>query len=504
MKDMRIYNFLAVLLLSAGLWVSCSKSSGIEEPIVPQEPETPTAKLPNITFGNPGTKAMLNDADLKENGSKIQVYDLLSGYTGTTIEGWNPADEPYIDEEIIYNGNTVWEYASNGIYPWTVNGIHKFFGYLTYDKKSDLKVTDLVGTGQLTLNGTTLTVPSITFNTTAKQFDFLYSDLVQRNAADKDYSVVPLTLKHLFTAISVEVESKTDTKVKLKNIYFEGLKNKKSATISFASPSTVSFGTSSADGLFFPEMTGDGVDLEEDDVYNPFTGQKNPNPYTRTYFMLWPQSIDDIAPTNLDTEHDGFTHLSSDSLIVVSYDLEVDGNWEHHDTRIKFPKQAWEAGKKYHFTIQFSDKLILLTTKVIPWDYNEYDIDYSEGSVVVPTGLKFDQSTCNINNDTKVVTVVSGKNPIGTFTIMAPVGGIWKVGMTGDTEYFTITPSSGTIDPQRTEGGRVTLTVTPNLSLERPTDKQIKLKFTVTASERDIDAQSEINRDDWTILLPKN
>ena len=102
---MRIYNLFAVLFLSAGLLVSCSKSSGIDEPAVPQpqEPETPTATLPNITFGKPSTKVMLNDADLKVAGSKIHVYDYLSDYTGTVIEGFDPDTDPYIDEEIIYN-----------------------------------------------------------------------------------------------------------------------------------------------------------------------------------------------------------------------------------------------------------------------------------------------------------------------------------------------------------------------------------------------------------------
>ncbi|MBE6244118.1 MAG: fimbrillin family protein [Bacteroidales bacterium] len=500
MKDMRIYNFFAVLLLSAGLLASCSKSSGIEEPVVPQEPETPTAKLPNITFGKPGTKAMLNDADLKTNGSKIHVYDLLTGFTGEAIEGWDPATDPYIDEEIIYNDVTVWKYASDGVYPWTATGTHRFFGYLTYDKKSDLNVTSLTSP---TLSGTTLTVPAITFTPSSTQFDFLYSDMVERNAAQKDYSVVPLNFKHLFTALSVEVESKTDVQVRLNSINFEGLKNKNSASIAFAAPSVVTLGTSSADGNFFPAIATPVI-LDENDVYDPLAKAEAPS--ERSYFMLWPQTIDDVAPTNLETDAakiaQGYTHLSSDSLIVVDYDLYVAGTWEHHATRMKLPKMAWEAGKKVHFTIQFSDKLIQLTTKVLPWDYNEYDVDYSEGTVVVPTGLKFDASTCSVSGN--VATVVSGKNPVGTFTIMAPVGGTWMVGMTGDTEYFTVSPTSGTIDPHSAEGGRVTITVTPNLSLARPADKQIRFKFTVTAAGREIDAQSEINRDDWIILLPKN
>ena len=154
----------------------------------------------------------------------------------------------------------VWKYASEGVYPWTATGTHKFFGYLTYDKKSDL--TNPVTP---TLSGTTMTVPSITFTPASAQFDFLYSDMVTRDAATKDYSVVPLTFKHLFTALSVEVESKTDTKVRLKSITFEGLKNKDSATIAFASPSEVTLGTSSVDGSFFPTMSS-SIELDEDEL----------------------------------------------------------------------------------------------------------------------------------------------------------------------------------------------------------------------------------------------
>ena len=260
MKDMRIYNYFTALLLSVSILASCSKSSGIEEPVVPQEPEQPTATLPNITFGKAVTKAMMDNADLHYNGNKIQVYDLLSNFTGT-ISGWT-GNDPYIEDEIEYNGETVWKYVSEGVYPWTATGLHRFFGWLTYDKAANLNVTSLVTP---TLSGTTLTVPAITFNTGTTQFDFMYSDMVERDAASKNYSVVPLNFKHLFTAISVEVESKTDTKVNLKTISFEGLKNKNSATIAFNATSTPTLGTSSNDGDFFT-ATGLPMELNEDDV----------------------------------------------------------------------------------------------------------------------------------------------------------------------------------------------------------------------------------------------
>lgn len=495
MKDMRIYNYFAILLLSFGLLVSCSKGEGIEEPVTPQpdEPEISVAKLPNITFGKLGTKAMLNDVDLKEVGSKIRVYDILTDYTGTTIEGWNPATDPYINEEIIYNNKEVWDYASNSIYPWTANGKHTFFGYLTYDKKSNLNVTSLATP---TLSGSTLTVPSITFIPSSTQFDFLYSDAVERNAADKNYSVVPLNLKHLFTGLSIAVESKTNVPIKLESIELQGLKNQKKATISFASETKPVFSDQASSGSFIPAIGATPVEFAINDVYDPlakvFYDKSEGDTYIKNFFMLWPQTVDEITG----------------SKIVVTYKMFIDGAWEEESrvSEIKFSQtwnegdvMAWEGGKKYHFTLQFSDKIIRLTTKVLPWDYNEYDVDYSEGSIVVPNGLKFRAGTCDQSG--KVITVISGKKPIGDFTIMAPVGGTWSVGMVGDTEYFTISPTSGTIDPRGAEGGKVTLTVSPIFN-STSSGKKIKLRFTVTANGREVNAQSEINRDDWTILIP--
>ena len=41
----------------------------------------------------------------------------------------------------------------------------------------------------------------------------------------------------------------------------------------------------------------------------------------------------------------GYEYLSTDSLIVMSYDLYIVDHWETHTTRMKLPAMAWEAGK---------------------------------------------------------------------------------------------------------------------------------------------------------------
>ena len=488
------------MLITLTFAASCTKA--LEGTPTLEQRHTQEENLPRICFGRPVTKGMMDNADLLYEGNRLQVYDLLTGFSGT-ISGWNGLS-PYIDEEVIYNNATVWKYDSEGVYPWTVTGTHRFFGWMTYDAKDNLEVTDLVTPS---LSETTLTVPSITFTKASPQFDFIYSDVETRLAAEKDYSVVPLSFHHLFTALSLQVENTSNIKARLNGITIEGLKNQGSAIVQLADKSTVTYGTKSASGSFMPAMST-GVELEKNHRYDAITGTTDPT--GRTFFMLWPQNVDEIAPSNAETNParlaDGCEYMATDSLVVIRYQIydETSSSWlSEVTTRVKFPNVAWEAGKRNHFVLQFADKTIQLTCNVLPWDYNEYDVNYSEGSIVVPNGLKFDAASCTINDSAKTITVTGGRSPKGTFNIVAPIGGTWVVGMTGDTEYFTISPASGTINPG-VEGGKVTLTITPNLTLPRPTDKSIKLKFSVMSGSREVDANSEINRDDWTIILPMN
>ena len=515
MKDTRTHIFVFAILALAVM--ACSKGSTVDSPLKQPEPDKPAvgASLPNISFGKVSTKGLMNSGDLLTDGNKIKVYDLLSNFTGT-VNGlaWD-GSSPYIEDEVIYNGSDIWKYVSNSIYPWTATGVHKFFGYLSYDAIIGKDVTDLFSSSP-SYSGTnpTLTVPTVSFTTASTQFDFIYSDLVQRYATDKNYNVVPLYFKHLFTALSVQVVNSSDVAVKVNNVYFEDLKNSNSATITFNSPSSsVSYGTVGIDGTFFPSMTSQTLQTDESYDVLKQVHSTGTNPLEKSFYLLWPLGVNDISPTNFlnagadpdDPEDD--VYESEDSLIVVNYQVKTGpgaDDWsDPRTTRMKIPDIAWEAGKKNHFTIHFTDKIIQLTCEVFPWEYNEYDIDYSEGSVVCPVGLKFDASTCTVDDDNHIVTVRAGENPVATFKIVAPVGGSWTVGLSGDTQYFTIDPYTGSINPT-VAGGLVTLTVHPNLSLSRPTDKSVSLSFSVTKGTRVVDANDEINRDHWTIVLPAN
>ena len=105
---------------------------------------------------------------------------------------------------------------------------------------------------------------------------------------------------------------------------------------------------------------------------------------------------------------------------------------------------------------------------------------------------------------TKTCRIVGGNPVTGTFKIVNPTGAVWSIEPVGDVEYFTISPSQGAIDSENPD---YEFQVIPNLdpSLDRSTDKKLKFRFYVTFTDGTIhDANTEINRDDWTVILPKN
>lgn len=524
MKRIRTYIILSAVLAFAV--ISCSKGSTGDTPISKPDPDKPSVEpsLPNISFGKATTKALIDNDDLLTNGNRIKVYDLLSSFSGT-ITGWD-GSSPYIVDEVVYNGNTVWSYVSSGIYPWTSSGTHHFFGYLSHIDAAaggeNMDVGNLFTPGLTTTMApptASLRVPTsgdLTFTSASTQFDFIYSNMETRAASAKDYSVVPLSFKHLFTALSVQVKNLSETPVRIHSITFQGLKNKNNATITFGDPSSVAYGsTPTISGSFFPSMSS-YVELVQDHSYDALaqvlsTGTTS---LPKVYKLLWPLSADDVAPTNDETDlgriNDGCQNLATDSIIVVTYRRYVDGAWAPaladppKTARIKLPHIDWEAGKKYHFNIEFTDKIIQLTGVVMPWDYKEWDIDYSEGSVVVPKQLKYTEGTYqSIDGTNKRVIVANGTNPKATFTIMAPVGGVWTVNKSGDLDFFTVTPTSGSINPN-VNGGEVEITVSPHFTMPRTTEKKIRLTFYVTKGEREVNANEEINRDNYWIVLPAN
>ena len=122
MKKKLTYIFsLATALLALGLALmqGCTRIDPAER----IDPADAITFAPTIS----NTKALLDAADLNSAGTKIQVYDNLTGFSGkignTTIDPSQTIE--YFSNEITYDaGNTTyWPYCNPATsYPWTRNG----------------------------------------------------------------------------------------------------------------------------------------------------------------------------------------------------------------------------------------------------------------------------------------------------------------------------------------------------------------------------------------------
>ena len=123
------------LLIATSAVISCKKEK-TDEPVLEASPIT------IFVEEDAPTKALLNDAGLKTNGNKIHVIDLLTGFSGTA--SWMSGNK-YIDDEIVYNGTQIWGYDSGRTYPWTSDGTHQFFAWLSYDTNMSLSADTFFG-----------------------------------------------------------------------------------------------------------------------------------------------------------------------------------------------------------------------------------------------------------------------------------------------------------------------------------------------------------------------
>ena len=169
--------------------------------------------------------------------------------------------------------------------------------------------------------------------------------------------------------------------------------------------------------------------------------------------------------------------------------------------RINFDNTlAWEAGKKYHYDIIFADKMVKLKCVVNPWDYVSEDINFENQTVSVKEGstLSWDASVSDVDVNNKKVAIKDNKPAVGTFTLDTPKGGRWFAYLSGDVDAFKIIDGEGPV------GTPARIQVQP--VVDSPLrDYVVKVHFIVrTADGKTLDADSVLQPDIYSIILPKN
>ena len=538
------YRLPVAAILLAALALSCNKKQ-VEEPVYSSEEIV-------LNASSESTKGYLSTDALMVSGTQFQMFDYLSGYNGSIQDGGGTS---HSGEEFKYFENTLtfksdatnWQWLFGNVatptsYRWTRTGTHHFYGWLLEDKTStdpdagNLKSSTFFNT--YTPGTKTLTVAK-TFTAADPQYDFLYSDVVPVDViADGIPSHVDVPMKHLFGALGITVQNTSNADVIVYSVKLLNFPNSHSETLTWNMSSGVSLagGNPTASGAAgssvfwpnkFPNPNSTGTTLYSigspngGKTYDGFTGALMGE--NLSYRMCWPMTQAALKPTITGTGADGNPNFSADSPLVEV--VAKVGSLAKTTFSMRFPnadddKPAITAGKKTQLNISFANKQIQLSFKTLPWDYEEFPMAFEEDAVSA-TQLKFIEGSyvnggklTDANGKHDVIQLTASSVPAwvarGKFSIYTPVNGRLSVGLAGDIDSFIVTLESGNtytgtgtdyilIDPNR-DGGAITLGVRPKGV--PASGKKLFIHFAVTNNNRDTDADSEINRDNYVITIP--
>ena len=529
---------VAIVLISLELLALLQSCTRIErdDPGVPAE----TAEGINFAPQIASTKALLNKEDLAKGSTKIAVYDYLSGFTGKigNVDFSSTDDKLYFSNKIQFNDNGTTDVTSDDtwpyydpvtVYPWTKTGLHTFMGWLLQDKNGltadDLFIEPSNSDQHLTFNENTrvLTVPATEMKHGTPQFDFSYAVPLEINAATRTPGTpVPLQLRHFFSAFKLTLKNTSGNTILLKSVRITGLKNNRSATIDFKNdPPTVSTNKFQEDGdgisIYTYSGEGDGYRI----ISRDFLLDKL---LMNDYMLMWPQTFAELAGAQIEVKYKVRSYTEVNGVAVDSTDsaiLTANGILNRQDF-FRTNSTGMDAGTKYDMMIQFKRSSLDILTRALPWEYEEYDLDYSQHSIsarggmfkdgvlafyrkdattgeytVEPTDVEWSAKTMRFLSSSEVLT--------GRFYIEAPTSGEWQVTPypMSAAQYFIITPSSGQIDAY-TDNGKVEFTVSLNPSLTPTASQTLYFNVAIRINGEWVDANSEFNRKNFKLVRDAN
>ena len=441
------------------------------------------------------------------------MYDFVDDGT-TTVKHIDAYAGPDVDSNSpLHQYGKTWPFENKTTgdpitYQW-ISGTHKFFGWLAKDANFGL-TTPMTPETFFTTDGfkfnentQTLTIAPKAIDHTTPQFDFMYSDI---NVTEPTNDAVAMEFYHLFTAVSIGVENSTSSFIEIDDFKIKGIPSTRGASISFNGTEPIVDYTDWTEKATFTRGLDEGKAGYEVSPKNLRSNIFNGST-TQEFMMLWPVDASDLHSTEkTTTTEEGDVVYPEDWKMYIKYTIKngsKDENGKTYEKRINFPAgMSWESGKKNHMSIVFADKMVELTAKVEPWNYEEQTIDYTNEGLTESDAsiLTWDRTVSSVNDDEKMVSIVNAQAAKGMFTLQTPIGGSWIVSLVGDVNAFEITPSTGIIDAQT-----ATISVKPLVS--SPTrDYKVHLKFMVRRSDgRMIAADDFIQKNGaYTIVLPRN
>lgn len=265
--DMKHINTLAAAVFLAAALSSCAKMRVETEDVRPAG--TPIRMA--VSSEGAQTKALFDADSFSAEGNVLQIWDV---YFNSVVD-----PQAYIEGANVVSTGTgaVWPFKEGDAvkhYYWTKTGTHRFYGVLVKDNSGSAPLTPTTGWG-FDAAHKVYTVPTTTLTLTSPQFDFVYSNVIERNLDNGDpTTAVPLKFNHLFSAFGFTFENDSPSSFNIKSATLK-VNDQAAATIDYSNVWKKSFTPAAADN-WNPEVKYTGLEMSSTAGISGKTGEIQP------------------------------------------------------------------------------------------------------------------------------------------------------------------------------------------------------------------------------------
>ena len=349
--DMKHINTLAAAVFLAAALSSCAKMRVETEDVRPAG--TPIRMA--VSSEGAQTKALFDADSFSAEGNVLQIWDV---YFNSVV-----APQAYIEgANVVSTGTTgaVWPFKEGDAvkhYYWTKTGTHRFYGVLVKDNSGSAPLTPTTGWG-FDAAHKVYSVPTTTLSLTSPQFDFVYSNVIERNLDNgAPTTAVPLKFNHLFSAFGFTFENDSPSSFNIKSATLK-VNDQAAATIDYSNVWDKGFAPAVADN-WNPEVTYSGLTMSSTagisgktgaiqpaTCYDMFQGgliDKNNMANYDKYTLIWPQ---DLTGKTLEINYDMTVTRPYTKYV---YDKNSRGSYKVEFTEVGAGKGSYKKEYGYSF-----------------------------------------------------------------------------------------------------------------------------------------------------------
>ena len=347
---MKHINSLAAAVFLAAALSSCAKMRVETEEIRPAG--TPIRMA--VSSEGAQTKALFDADSFSAEGNVLQIWDV---YFNSVV-----TPQAYIEGTNVVSTGTgaVWPFKEGDAvkhYYWTKTGTHRFYGVLVKDNSGSAPLTPTTGWG-FDATHKVYSVPTTTLTLTSPQFDFVYSNVIERNLDNgAPTTAVPLKFNHLFSAFGFTFKNDSPSNFNIKSVSLK-VGNKAAATIDYSNVWDKNFAPADAENwnpavtysdlAMSPDagISGKTGEIQAGTCYDMFQGglitdMTNYDKYT----LIWPQ---DLTGKTLEMSYlvSGKRYQEVDVTVNKYTYTTSSGNGNYNVSFTDNLKDVWSSGDK--------------------------------------------------------------------------------------------------------------------------------------------------------------